>query len=111
MEAGQPLELFHRSSDPTDTADNQEDGDDNGMQPDGLGTDVSSPVITLSAGDEPTGGAESSQGGDQDDNLDSNGDMTIDFGFIPELSIGSNCLLYTSPSPRDLSTSRMPSSA
>ena len=26
-------------------------------------------------------------------------------------SIPSNCLLYTSPSPRDLSTSRMPSSA
>ena len=25
--------------------------------------------------------------------------------------IASNCLLYTSPSPRDLSTSRMPSSA
>ena len=25
--------------------------------------------------------------------------------------IGSGCLLYTSPSPRDLSTSRMPSSA
>ena len=24
---------------------------------------------------------------------------------------GSSCLLYTSPSPRDLSTSRMPSSA
>ena len=24
---------------------------------------------------------------------------------------GRNCLLYTSPSPRDLSTSRMPSSA
>ena len=24
---------------------------------------------------------------------------------------GTNCLLYTSPSPRDLSTSRMPSSA
>ena len=30
-----------------------------------------------------------------------------------EISIGSlyHCLLYTSPSPRDLSTSRMPSSA
>ena len=28
--------------------------------------------------------------------------------FIAQLS---NCLLYTSPSPRDLSTSRMPSSA
>ena len=30
-------------------------------------------------------------------------------GFRPE--IGKVCLLYTSPSPRDLSTSRMPSSA
>ena len=27
------------------------------------------------------------------------------------LSLSMNCLLYTSPSPRDLSTSRMPSSA
>ena len=27
------------------------------------------------------------------------------------LSLGETCLLYTSPSPRDLSTSRMPSSA
>ena len=27
------------------------------------------------------------------------------------LEVYSNCLLYTSPSPRDLSTSRMPSSA
>ena len=26
-------------------------------------------------------------------------------------SMGKTCLLYTSPSPRDLSTSRMPSSA
>ena len=90
FESGQPLEQFHRSSDPTETADNQEDGDDNGMQPGGLGTDVSSPVITLSAGDEPTGTTESGQGGAQDDNLDSNGDMTVDFGFIPEFSIGSN---------------------
>ena len=30
---------------------------------------------------------------------------------ITNLSKGSPCLLYTSPSPRDLSTSRMPSSA
>ena len=28
-----------------------------------------------------------------------------------ELVLNYNCLLYTSPSPRDLSTSRMPSSA
>ena len=27
------------------------------------------------------------------------------------IDISNNCLLYTSPSPRDLSTSRMPSSA
>ena len=31
-------------------------------------------------------------------------------GAIPHWKQG-NCLLYTSPSPRDLSTSRMPSSA
>ena len=30
---------------------------------------------------------------------------------IRSSSNGENCLLYTSPSPRDLSTSRMPSSA
>ena len=30
---------------------------------------------------------------------------------ITEYTKSSNCLLYTSPSPRDLSTSRMPSSA
>ena len=29
----------------------------------------------------------------------------------PELQLFNTCLLYTSPSPRDLSTSRMPSSA
>ena len=29
----------------------------------------------------------------------------------PETSVTKPCLLYTSPSPRDLSTSRMPSSA
>ena len=33
------------------------------------------------------------------------------FGELPKTSTGKICLLYTSPSPRDLSTSRMPSSA
>ena len=33
----------------------------------------------------------------------------LDVHFIP--GMGLRCLLYTSPSPRDLSTSRMPSSA
>ena len=31
--------------------------------------------------------------------------------FNPDYALYNNCLLYTSPSPRDLSTSRMPSSA
>ena len=33
------------------------------------------------------------------------------FFFLLELFRDGSCLLYTSPSPRDLSTSRMPSSA
>ena len=33
------------------------------------------------------------------------------FGQVAFVAVGSYCLLYTSPSPRDLSTSRMPSSA
>ena len=32
-------------------------------------------------------------------------------GMITKVAPGHPCLLYTSPSPRDLSTSRMPSSA
>ena len=34
---------------------------------------------------------------------------TVQITVDPDL--GADCLLYTSPSPRDLSTSRMPSSA
>ena len=33
------------------------------------------------------------------------------FAFTPLVDYFMGCLLYTSPSPRDLSTSRMPSSA
>ena len=35
----------------------------------------------------------------------------LDPGDAPNIAKGDICLLYTSPSPRDLSTSRMPSSA
>ena len=35
----------------------------------------------------------------------------IDIRIYPAKSLYKPCLLYTSPSPRDLSTSRMPSSA
>ena len=42
--------------------------------------------------------------------------MSVEHGFkksylVDIFSKAENCLLYTSPSPRDLSTSRMPSSA
>ncbi len=82
------------SSTPTDPADNQEDNDDNGIQAT-VGGSVSSPVIVLTGGAEPTGTQESGQGGDQDDDLDglgafadANGDMTIDFGFFGPASLG-----------------------
>jgi len=79
---------FPASSTPTNlTPDDNVDNDDNGIQ-DGIGQGVWSNVITLSEGDEPTD--EPGSGGDQDDNLvDSNGNMTLDFGFTPLLSIGS----------------------
>ncbi|MCW5930034.1 MAG: hypothetical protein KIT80_24165, partial [Chitinophagaceae bacterium] len=56
-----------RSSGPTDTADNREDGDDNGIQT-VAGGPVISPVIALSAGEE---------------------DGTVGFGFVPDAAAGS----------------------
>ena len=38
-------------------------------------------------------------------------DVKIQFNGVKDFYIANDCLLYTSPSPRDLSTSRMPSSA
>ena len=82
------LENASLSSTDTTTTDNQTDNDDNGIQS-FIGTEVTSPIITLSAGDEPTT-AETSPG-DLDDGSDddANGDMTVDFGFVEPLSIGS----------------------
>ena len=37
--------------------------------------------------------------------------ISVTLGFSAPIALVSICLLYTSPSPRDLSTSRMPSSA
>ena len=39
------------------------------------------------------------------------GEIIVDIDRRNKISSISACLLYTSPSPRDLSTSRMPSSA
>ena len=38
-------------------------------------------------------------------------DQTGGFEGVSDINQDGDCLLYTSPSPRDLSTSRMPSSA
>jgi len=80
------------SSTPTNTADDGVDGDDNGSQSDSNGdglTDgvITSPVITLAEGTEPVG--EPGKNGGKDDADDANGDMTIDFGLVPLMSIGS----------------------
>ena len=40
-----------------------------------------------------------------------NQDSVVKFNLVAEMGMFGRCLLYTSPSPRDLSTSRMPSSA
>ena len=72
----------------SDDPNNNTDGDDNGLQTGGTGAGVWSNVVTLSINDEPTG--EPGSGGDQDAADDNNGNMTVDFGFRPELSIGSN---------------------
>ena len=37
--------------------------------------------------------------------------LMLDGDLVGVCTYGTTCLLYTSPSPRDLSTSRMPSSA
>ena len=89
VKINEPAPDFQVSSTPTDDADNQEDGDDNGTQMGGVGGMVMSPIINLAQDDEPTGAAEGEQGGDQDDADDSFGDMTVDFGFLPFVSVGS----------------------
>jgi len=89
------------STDPTPPEDVATgDNMDSGTQAGGAGTIVVSPMITLAAGTEPnaTAGNETGQGGDQDDDIvgatttsrdDANGDMTVDFGFVPAMSLGS----------------------
>ena len=90
FDSGNSLETTPFTSTDVDTADNGEDGDNNGNQAGGIGIVVTSPVITLSAGDEPTT-AETFQGSAQDDGTnDANGDMTVDFGFFGYGSITGN---------------------
>jgi len=71
----------------TTAADNKVDDDDNGQQV-SSGDPVRSVDINLFQGLEPDATVELGTGGDQDDTQETNGDMTIDFGFVPLASIG-----------------------
>ncbi|MDB6076239.1 MAG: hypothetical protein JWO89_3879, partial [Verrucomicrobiaceae bacterium] len=98
--AGGPLAIFEVSASiGTTTTDNQMDGDNNGYAPGDHGGAICSPVITLSAGGEPAGdaqtGTESVAGGDLDDRLgDSDGDMTVDFAFHVPGTMGIGNLVF-----------------
>ena len=70
-----PPSDFPLTSGVPDTADNQQDGDNNGRQPSGIGTAIRSPIITLTAAGEPAAGM---------DGDDTNGDLAIDFGDVTE---------------------------
>ncbi len=81
--------------------DDQVDDDSNAIQALGGGTEARSPLITLSAGDEPVGSGlggvtgEFGRGGDLDDDFpDENADMTIDMGFSAPGSIGVGNLIF-----------------
>ncbi|MBK8390176.1 MAG: hypothetical protein IPL23_13260 [Saprospiraceae bacterium] len=67
------------------SGDNDVDGNNNG-NPVVAGISQSAPIV-LTAGGETAD--EPSQGGTQDDASDVNGNMTVDFGFVPTMSIGS----------------------
>ncbi len=50
---------------------------------------IYSSVFTTRAGSEPTGTLESGQGGADDDARDAFGNLTIDFGFVPQVCVGN----------------------
>jgi LPXTG-site transpeptidase (sortase) family protein len=80
----------------TDSADNNQDNDDNGIQA-ASGQPVTSPVIALTVDGETS--AEPGQGGTQDDFDDNNGNMTVDFGFVPTASLVADPAVAKSGNP------------
>ena len=72
---------------PTDPDDNM-DGVNDGTQASD-GAESFSQTITLVPGEEPDDDMETAQGGGQDSDNETNGNMTVDFGFVPDMSIGS----------------------
>jgi uncharacterized membrane protein len=68
--------------------DSATDSNDNGL-PGALG--IQSTIINLAPNAETAN--EPGQGGTQDDASDTNGNMTVDFGFVPNMSVGSTVFL------------------
>lgn len=80
---GGALEHYRATSTVVVTSDNQTDDDNNGSQPAGPGTVVSSPLIVLTGTGEPVdAGTETGRGNALDNGDDAGADMTVDFGFI-----------------------------
>ena len=82
---------------------------------DGTGLEVNNSGSILGTGDQRNGTAYADSTA-QDFQLNNSGTIdagagNLGSGFAAELSEAGNCLLYTSPSPRDRTRSRMPSSA
>lgn len=73
-----PPVSFYRTGGTPVTTDNGVDHDNNGSQPGGLGTACYSPIITLTAGAEPSS-----------DDGDTNTDMTVDFGLWSGFLVGN----------------------
>ncbi len=84
FQAGGALEHHPAVSSVAVTADNQTDDDNNGSQPGGAGTEVSSPLIALGGNAEPVdAGTETGRGQALDNGYDAGADLTVDFGFAP----------------------------
>ncbi|WP_175489325.1 SdrD B-like domain-containing protein [Neolewinella agarilytica] len=105
---------YGTSSGPTSVTDDDVDGNDDGSQPGGSFTTVSSPVIRLIPTMEPTVAdmEETFQGNTQDVDAgqdDFNGNMTVDFGFAENVSIGSTVFAdYNNNAMQDSGESGVP---
>jgi len=91
---GGALARYRSASTTVSTSDDGIDDKNHGSQPGGPGTVVSSPVVALTATGEPVdSGTETGRGHELDNGDDAGGNMTIDFGFTPNLSLGHRVFL------------------
>ena len=79
--------------------DDNTDGNDDGLQPGGSGGAITSGIISLQPGEEPTAATgEDGQGSGQDENVvlgytDENGNMTLDIGVFAPVSVGDTAFV------------------